>query len=71
MAFCPYCGSKIEQTAKFCMECGAKLTPPAPVQEEQTEFVHTDSAPPSPEQPARRARLRVHRSGRKSPRPRW
>ena len=52
MAFCPYCGSKIEETAKFCTECGAKLTQPAPAQEEKPEPARKDGFPPPPEQPA-------------------
>ncbi|MHA1168211.1 MAG: zinc-ribbon domain-containing protein [Candidatus Hodarchaeales archaeon] len=23
--FCPYCGTIVEKTSKFCMDCGAKL----------------------------------------------
>ena len=49
MAFCPYCGSEIEETAKFCMECGKKLTPPDSAQPQRAR---ADSFPPPPEQPA-------------------
>ena len=52
MAFCPYCGSKIEETAKFCTECGAKLTEPEPVQAEQPQPARTNGFPPPPVQPA-------------------
>ena len=52
MAFCPYCGSEIAESAKFCTQCGTRLTQSVPAQEEQAEFVHTESIPPSLEQPA-------------------
>lgn len=32
MAFCPYCGSEIAESAKFCTQCGARLTQSVPVQ---------------------------------------
>ena len=49
MAFCPYCGSKIEETANFCTDCGAKLTQPAPAQEVQPQPAPADGFPPPPE----------------------
>lgn len=52
MAFCPYCGSEIAESAKFCTQCGARLTQSVPVQEEPAEFVYTESIPPLPEQSA-------------------
>ena len=55
MAFCPYCGSEIEETAKFCTECGKKLTQPDPVQPEQPQPARADGFPPPPEQPAQQS----------------
>ena len=52
MAFCPYCGSEIAESAKFCTQCGARLTQSVPAQEEPAEFVYTESIPPLPEQSA-------------------
>ncbi|MBQ7091899.1 MAG: zinc ribbon domain-containing protein [Clostridia bacterium] len=33
MAFCTYCGTKLDDNAKFCTGCGAKVEQAAPVQE--------------------------------------
>ena len=40
MAFCPYCGSQVDDGSKFCIACGAKLSPAEP------------AAPAAPQQPA-------------------
>lgn len=37
MAYCVNCGSELPKNAKFCFECGAKLTPPSQVQKEQNK----------------------------------
>ena len=46
MAFCPYCGSESEGSAKFCTACGAQLSPSVP------EPARADGFPPPPERPA-------------------
>ena len=35
MALCNKCGTNVEEGVKFCTECGADMTAPAPVVEEQ------------------------------------
>lgn len=42
MPYCPNCGTKVEDTAKFCSECGKPLAkqntvPPSPVQPQQPQ----------------------------------
>ena len=52
MVFCPYCGSENEDSAKFCTECGEKLTQPAPAQPEQPQSAHGAGSPPPSAQSA-------------------
>ena len=58
MAFCPYCGSEVEQDAKFCTECGAALEqqtpqpqPAAQTQPTAPQPQRADGFPPPPEAP--------------------
>ena len=71
MAFCPYCGSEIAESAKFCTQCGARLTQSVPAQEEPAEFVYTEVFRLCRSSLPRRARLRTRKSERKSPKHRW
>ena len=58
MAFCPYCGSEVEQGAKFCTECGAaleqqapQLQPAAQTRPAAPQPQRADGFPPPPEAP--------------------
>lgn len=71
MAFCPYCGSKIEENAKFCTECGTKLDQPAPEKEpeKEPETARTGGFPPPPEQPAAQTAARADTPKKRSKAP--
>ena len=44
MAFCSYCGTKLDENAKFCTACGAKAEQETPVQEPAPVQSYTPSA---------------------------
>ncbi len=71
MAFCPYCGSEIAESAKFCTQCGARLTQSVPAQEEPAEFVYTESIPPLPEQSAAQSEAPHAEKRKKKSKRRW